>query len=166
MIAPLAKDGTPYPTPNTREAGARPMIQRLRQIAGFVAGLFLGGVVNMLLLGAIGAIVPAPEGVDPNDLESIRANIGSYAPVHFVAPFVAHAGGALAGALLATLIGGYRRMYAGLAIGAFFLLGGIAMVAMIPETPIWFAALDLLGAYLPMGWLGWRIASVMRGRPA
>ena len=36
---------------------------------------------------------------------------------------------------------------------AFFLLGGIAMVAMF-GGPLWFNAVDLIGAYLPMAYLG------------
>lgn len=133
------------------------MPRSLRRFAGLATGLLVGGVVNMLLLGLVAGLVPPPEGVDPNDLESIRANIGSYAPIQFVAPFVAHAAGTLVGAFVATLVGGFRGMAAGLAVGAFFLVGGIMMVVMIPETPVWFAVADLGGAYLPMGWLGWRI---------
>lgn len=138
----------------------------LRCFAGLLAGLFLGGLVNMLILGVTGALVPPPEGVDPNSLESIRANIGSYSLLQFVAPFVAHAGGTLVGAFLATIIGGFTRMYAGLMVGGLFLVGGIMMIVMIPETPLWFTATDLVLAYLPMGWLGWRVAHAMRGARA
>ncbi|MEY3022546.1 MAG: hypothetical protein RIS86_1744 [Planctomycetota bacterium] len=142
------------------------MLKILRRVTGFLLALLAGAAVNMLLLGAVGALVPPPEGVDPQDLESIRAHIADYAPVQFVAPFVAHAGGTLAGAFLATLLAGLRGPAGGLAIGAFFLIGGVMMVAMIPETPRWFAATDLVGAYLPMGWLGWRLARTIRGRRA
>jgi hypothetical protein len=31
------------------------------------------------------------------------------------------------------------------------------MVFMLP-APIWFVVLDLAVAYIPMGWLGWRIS--------
>jgi hypothetical protein len=45
-----------------------------------------------------------------------------------------------------------------------FLLGGIANVAMLP-APLWFSALDLLLAYLPMAWLGHTIVTRgLRGR--
>lgn len=43
-----------------------------------------------------------------------------------------------------------------LGVGAFFLLGGISMVVSLPST-MWFNALDFLGAYIPMGWIGWKI---------
>jgi len=46
-----------------------------------------------------------------------------------------------------------------LGIGAMFLIGGIMMIVMIPETPLWFSILDLVGAYIPMGWLGWKLAT-------
>ncbi len=32
------------------------------------------------------------------------------------------------------------------------------MVAMVP-SPMWFNALDLIGAYLPMAWLGGKLAA-------
>jgi len=72
-------------------------------------------------------------------------------------PFLAHALGALAGAFVAALIATNHKMKFALVIGAFFLIGGIANVFMLP-SPIWFAVLDIGVAYLPMGWLGWKLA--------
>jgi hypothetical protein len=45
-----------------------------------------------------------------------------------------------------------------LAIGFFFLIGGIMNVFMLP-SPLWFTILDLAGAYIPMAWLGGLLAS-------
>jgi hypothetical protein len=43
-------------------------------------------------------------------------------------------------------------------IGAFFLLGGIvASIILFPAAPTWFKALDVLIAYLPMGYLGGKL---------
>lgn len=39
------------------------------------------------------------------------------------------------------------------AVGVVFLAGGVAAAFMIP-APVWFIALDLVGAYIPMAWLG------------
>ena len=47
------------------------------------------------------------------------------------------------------------------AIGAFFLLGGVAASFMIP-APGWFIALDLLAAYIPMAWLAVRTGARFR----
>ena len=44
-----------------------------------------------------------------------------------------------------------------IAIGCFFSLGGIMMVFMLPGTPTWFIALDLIVAYIPMGYLATKI---------
>jgi hypothetical protein len=112
----------------------------LRILLGLVLGVLAGSALNMGLITIGGVLLPPPEGVDPNDLESIRANIGSYSPLQFVPPFVAHAAGTL---------------------GGVFLLGGIAVVAMIPETPLWFMAVDLGLAYLPMAVLGHRLVRML-----
>lgn len=38
-------------------------------------------------------------------------------------------------------------------IGAWFLIGGIVMIANV-GGPLWYSAIDLVLAYLPMGFLG------------
>jgi threonine/homoserine/homoserine lactone efflux protein len=39
-----------------------------------------------------------------------------------------------------------------------FLAGGITNVLMLP-SPLWFNIVDLVGAYIPMAWIGWKLAS-------
>ena len=128
----------------------------LRIALGLVLGVVVGGVANMGLVMLGGIVLPPPEGVDPTELESIRANIGTYSPLQFVPPFVAHAVGTLIGAGLATAISRSTSFWPALVVGGWFLLGGITMVALIPETPVWFMAVDLGLAYLPMAMLGHR----------
>jgi hypothetical protein len=43
-------------------------------------------------------------------------------------------------------------------IGAFFLAGGIVNAFMLP-APVWFIVVDLAGAYIPMAWIGGKIAT-------
>jgi threonine/homoserine/homoserine lactone efflux protein len=43
-----------------------------------------------------------------------------------------------------------------LTIGIVFLIGGIMNVMMLP-SPLWFTILDLVGAYLPMAYLAWKL---------
>lgn len=133
------------------------MPHRLRIALGLLLGIVVGAIVNMGLIAVGGAVVPPPEGVDPNEFESIRAAIGDYAPIQFLPPFAAHAVGTLVGAMVAAAVVRSRSAWPQLAIGVWFLLGGITMVALIPETPVWFIALDLGVAYLPMAWLGGRL---------
>lgn len=128
----------------------------LRNILAVVAGVVLGGLVNAGLINFSPSIVPLPEGVDPNDIESIKANIHLYEFKHFLMPFLAHALGTLVGAFVAAKLAVSHQMKFALGIGAFFLLGGIMAISMIPG-PTWFAVMDLALAYLPMGWLGGKL---------
>ena len=71
--------------------------------------------------------------------------------------FVAHALPTVIGGLLAALIAARRHRAMAIIVGALHLVGGIAAAAMIP-APFWFIALDLVLAYLPMAWLGWKLS--------
>jgi hypothetical protein len=85
-----------------------------------------------------------------------------FGPQHFLFPFLAHALGTLVGALVAGLLAASQRLLLGLMIGALFMAGGIMMVIQLP-SPLWFSALDIGLAYLPMGWLGAAWATRIRG---
>ena len=67
---------------------------------------------------------------------------------HGSAAEAVHAGAAYSRRLLVSFV----------LIGIFFLIGGITNLFMLP-APTWFAVVDLVGAYLPMGWLGGRWAA-------
>lgn len=136
----------------------------LRNIAAVIVGLILGGAVNMGIIMAGAAVIPPPAGADPGNAESIAAAMHLYEAKHFLAPFLAHALGTLAGALAAYLIAASHRAAIAYGIGIAFLAGGITAATMIP-APWWFIAVDLVGAYLPMAWLAVRLAG-SRGRPA
>lgn len=129
-----------------------------RRLLAVLAGLFLGSIANMGVIVVGARLLPPPPGVDPNDVESINAHIGEYSLAQLLVPFVAHALGTFVGAWVAARLArpAWKWMAAG--IGAAFLVGGILAVRMIPATPTWFAVLDLGFAYLPMAWLGARLA--------
>ena len=129
----------------------------VRGITAVIAGILFGGVVNMGLIISGGEIIPAPAGVDVSDTASIAASMHLFEARHFVFPFLAHAVGTLVGAVTAALIAASHKTRFALGIGAVYLCGGIASTFMIP-APAWFIALDLVVAYLPMGWLGGVIA--------
>jgi hypothetical protein len=134
----------------------------LRNMLAIVVGLFVGGAVNMGLVMLGPHLVPPPPGVDVTDAQSIAAHIGEFSPRHFLFPFLAHALGTLVGAAVAFLIGFRYRWIPVWIIGLMFLAGGIMAATMIP-APIWFILLDLLVAYLPMAWLGARLAQRISG---
>ena len=138
------------------------MAHALRGILATVLGVVVGAATNMTIILVGSRLVPPPAGVDVNDPESINAHLGEYPPIQFAVPFLAHALGTLVGAMVATLVAAGRQTIPAFIVGAMFLLGGVAMVRMLPDTPPWFIALDLGVAYLPMAWLGNRLAA----RPA
>ncbi len=130
----------------------------LRNVLAVIAGTVIGGVVNMAIITISPSLIPPPPGVDVTTAESLARAMHLFEPRHFVMPFLAHAIGTLVGALVACLIAATARAPLAYAIGAFFLLGGVAASFMIP-APAWFIALDLVVAYLPMAWLGIQIGT-------
>jgi hypothetical protein len=110
-------------------------------------------------------IIPPPEGVDMSDMNKFAENLKLLEPANFIAPWLAHALGTLVGAFAAARVAASHSMKFALGIGVFFLLGGITMVSMF-GGPVWFIVLDLIGAYLPMGFLGGMLGGVKEPQPA
>lgn len=129
-----------------------------RNILAVIAGLVVGGALNMGLILVGSSVIPSPEGIDVTSMESLEASMHLFEPKHFLFPFLAHALGTLAGALTAALIAPNHKMIFALAIGAMFLLGGIANTFILP-APSWFIATDLIIAYIPMAWIAGRLAN-------
>lgn len=130
----------------------------LRNILAVIVGAVVGGLVNGGLIGIGPSIIPPPEGVDMTTVEGLAEGIKLLQPKHFIMPFLAHALGTLAGAFTAVKLAVSHHRKLALGIGAFFLIGGIMAANMIP-APTWFNVLDLVAAYLPMGWLGHKLAN-------
>lgn len=133
----------------------------LLNILAVFVGLVVGSVANMALVLTGHAIIAPPAGMNVNDPESYKQFAHLLEAKHFVFPFLAHAGGTLVGAIVANLIAASRRAAMSYVIGGVFLCGGIAACFMIP-APVWFIALDLLLAYLPMACVGAKIGSKLR----
>lgn len=125
----------------------------VRNILAVVVGLVVGNIINMQLVN-LGISVFPLEGVDPNNIEGTLADAMPNARFeHFVFPFLAHALGTLSGALVAALIAATHKMKFAYSIGFLFLVGGVVINFMIPG-PIWFTAVDIALAYIPMAWIG------------
>ena len=129
----------------------------VKNILAVVAGIIIGGIVNMGLINISGSIIPPPEGVDNTTMEGLKESMHLFQPKHFIFPFLAHALGTLVGAFIAAKIAATRKMTFALVIGAFFLLGGITSVMMLP-SPTWFSILDIVVAYIPMDYIGGKLA--------
>ncbi|MDN4165065.1 hypothetical protein QWY31_06100 [Cytophagales bacterium LB-30] len=134
----------------------------VRNGLALIAGIVLGSVVNMALISVSGSIIPPPNGADVTTMEGLKASLPLFEPKHFIFPFLAHALGTLVGAFIAALLAGSHRLKWALGVGACFLLGGIFNVMLLP-SPLWFSLLDILGAYLPMAYLGGKLGVKIRG---
>ncbi len=128
----------------------------LRNILAVIIGWFGGSLVNMWLIN-MGMKLYMVEEIDPNDMEAFAELIPTLPADYFYFPFLAHALGTLVGATITGLIVVNHKMKFALAIGVLFLIGGIAVNILIPG-PTWFAIIDILLAYIPMAWIGGKIA--------
>jgi len=128
----------------------------IRNILALVAGWLVGSVINMGLIQTGNTLMPI-EGIDPNDMEALATVMPTLDFKYFIFPFLAHALGTLAGAIVAGLLAVTHKMKFSLGVGVLFLIGGIMVNYMLPG-PTWFAIADILLAYIPMAWIGGKIA--------
>ncbi len=125
----------------------------LRNILAVLIGASVCLFLNGLLLGQMMNLIDTPEGFDPTKADTYHL----LQPVHYLSPFVAHALPSLIGGLIAALLAAHHSRSMALIVGGLHLLGGVAAAFLIP-APTWFIAADLVVAYLPMAWLGWRLS--------
>ena len=129
----------------------------VKNILAVIAGLIIGSIVNMGLIMISGSVIPPPEGGDVTTMEGLKETMHLFEPKHFIFPFLAHALGTLVGSFVAATLAANNKMKFAIAIGCFFLIGGIINVVMLP-SPTWFAILDIVGAYIPMAMIGGKLA--------
>ena len=137
----------------------------LKNILAAVAGVVLGSVVNTGIVMVGPSIIPPPERADVTTVEGLKASMHLFEPKHFLMPFLAHAIGTFVGALAASAIAVSHKMKFALGISILFLLGGIINVVSLP-SPLWFSIVDLAGAYLPMGFVAYKLATQRRNGQA
>jgi len=128
----------------------------LKNILAVIAGWIGGSMVNMGLVNAGYAVFPI-EGLDPSNMEAFAEILPTLESKYFIFPFLAHALGTLVGAAIAGKIAASHQMKISLSVGLLFLLGGIMVNYLLPG-PTWFAVADILIAYIPMAWIGGKIA--------
>lgn len=121
-----------------------------------VSGWLGGSVINMGLIQTGHTLLPIP-GINPDDMTALAAVMPTLEFKYFIFPFLAHAMGTLIGAIIAGVIAANHKLVFSLSIGGLFLIGGIMVNYLLPGPP-WFAITDIVVAYIPMAWLGGKIA--------
>lgn len=124
----------------------------LKNILAVIAGVFIGGMVNMAIIMMSSYIIPPPEGADLKTMEGLKAAMHLMEPKHFLMPFLAHAIGTLVGSLIAAQIAIKNKMRFAIGISIWFFIGGLINIFLLP-SPVWFTCVDLILAYLPFGYL-------------
>lgn len=131
----------------------------LRNILAVISGFIIGSMLNMSLLGINGSLIPLPEGVDLSNSEGLAKSMALFQPIHFLAPFLAHALGTLVAVWIAVRFASGNYFRVAMIPCVLFLFGGIYMVYQLP-APVWFETVDLLFAYLPMAWIGFKLGTL------
>lgn len=132
------------------------MNPRLRNILAVIGGWIIGSVVNMFIVSISGDVIPTPEGFDMTTPEGLKGAMEVMETKHFIMPFLAHALGTLVAAFLAVKLSTSKKLYFALIIGTLFFVGGV-MVSQMIGAPFNATAIDLLFAYLPMAWIGYKL---------
>jgi hypothetical protein len=129
----------------------------LKNILAVIVGLIVGGIVNMAIVLMSSSIIAPPAGANLTTMEGIKAALPLFEPKHFLMPFLAHAIGTLIGAMVTAKMAKTRKLQLALLIGLCYFVGGVENFRELPNSPTWFMVVDLLLAYIPMGYLGGKL---------
>lgn len=123
-----------------------------------IVGLLLGAALNSLIIGLNGTLIPMPEGADVTTPEGLARTILLFQPIHFMAPFLAHSLGTFVASWVAVRFAATASLRRAMVPGFVFFAGGAYMVAIL-DAPLWFDVTDLVLAYFPMAWLGFKLGT-------
>ena len=135
------------------------MKQFLLNLLFYLIALVLGAWVNGYLIQISSSVINPPKGFDLSTEEGLKGamDAGLMTPRYFIFPFLAHALGTWVSAFTITKLARTHQKERALSFGFLFLTGGTWMVFILP-SPLWFNAIDLLFAYVPMAYLGYLMA--------
>jgi hypothetical protein len=130
----------------------------LKRTSIIFISIFSGAMLNSAIINLSDKVIPPPNGFLLKSIEGLNAAMPHMEPKHFIFPFFAHALGTLVSAILISRFLKTQQLIFSMMAGLLFLMGGVSMVVMLPKTPIWFVLLDLIVAYIPMAYLGYKLA--------
>ena len=126
----------------------------VRGILSIVGGILAGSIVNGCII-LLSFAVLGPEGINLFDAESFKANADKFTAANFAGTWLAHQLGTLVGAFVAAKIAPARKMLFALAIGLWFLLGGIYAATLV-QAPVWYLVADI-ALYIPVAYFGGKL---------
>ena len=130
----------------------------LFNLIAVLIGLFVGALVNGVIINLSNQIIPPPPGANLNTMEGLIHAMSIMEPNHFIMPFLAHSVGTFFGSTFCSFIAKSQQLLLSLLIGLSFFIGGFMMVLQLP-SPLWFDLIDLIFAYFPTAYLGYWVVS-------
>jgi hypothetical protein len=137
------------------------MNNTLKNLIYIIIGIVVGAIVNGALVNIGYKIIPPPPGFDLSKTEGFNNAIKLFEAKNFIFPFLAHAFGTFIGAFIVAYFSSKNNLIYALIIALVFFLGGLSMVLMV-KSPVWFTILDLVGAYFPFAFLGYKLAALKK----
>ena len=123
----------------------------VRNVVGVFMGMIAGGTLVAMVEGLGHVLFPLPEGVNPTDIESLKANMDKIPLGSMLFVLLGWVLGSGAGSALAVWIS-RSSIVPGMIVGGLLMAGGIANMVMLPH-PIWFSVAGFL-VFLPSAWFG------------
>lgn len=131
----------------------------VRMILALLAGVIAGGIVTGVLEALGHMAMPLPEGLLPEDVsdrEALNAALAQVPDANRVAVIAAWGGGALMAGWVTTTLARRHHLALAMVAGGGLLFAGLSNLIFIP-SPLWMWAFGL-AVFLPMAWLGYRLA--------
>lgn len=124
----------------------------LRTILSIIAGL-LASFAIIILMESIGHIIyPAPAGLNPDDMEAIKAYTQRAPVIVFVLVILAYGLGSIVGGLVAAMIAAHKKMTKSITVGGILMGLGAYNLFMIPH-PVWTVVISIF-IFIPCSYLG------------
>lgn len=126
----------------------------VKNVLAVILGTIIMMVLNMVIL-TIGMSLGVPD-FSQTDLSTLAGTDLLF----FALPFLAHSIPTFVGPYLGVKIAASNKFLIAMIITSFHLMGGIYMAFFCVEivAPTWYDLTDVLLAYVPMGYLGWKLA--------
>ena len=122
-----------------------------------VVGAIITGMVAMMIGHQVSnLIMPPPEGMDVNNMDSFVANAHKLTTGHWILALLSHALGPLvSGFMVAKFVASHHRQLLWI-VGIAWNIAGVMNLMAIPH-PMWFKIVDTL-MYIPMTFIGAKLA--------
>jgi len=123
----------------------------LKRILIIILGIIVGSVF-IYLVEALGHLVyPPPEGIDTNDMESMKIMIDQLPFGAFLFVLLAYGVGSFIGGLLSAFLSKNGRVANAVIVGSILMIFGIINLLMIPH-PVWFTLVSIM-LFIPCAYL-------------